>query len=147
MVVLIISLLAMLSVPAISIVKRRTKTSVIVNDFRTFADAFIAYAQETGGWPPESGAGVVPPVMNGRLNSTAFRRTTPMGGKFNWENNQLHAGVRYQAAISIAAVSGSPLPYDVNQLLDIDRRIDDGNLTKGNFIRGAGNRPLFIIQP
>jgi hypothetical protein len=69
-----------------------------------------------------------------------------MGGKYNWENNQLHFGMRYRAAIAITATADAPLPLDVNQLLDIDRTIDDGNLLNGNFRLGNGFCPLFVIQ-
>ena len=118
-----------------------------MNDFRVFAAAFDTYAQETGAWPAETAAGVLPPVMAGRLKSAAWLRTTPIGGKYNWENNQLHFGVRYRAAISIAAAAGAPLPLDVNQLVDLDNTIDDGNLLGGNLRVGTGLVPLYIVQP
>ncbi len=146
-VVTIISVLAMLAVPALKRAQVEAQTAVVVSDFRTFAAAFQTYAQETGEWPPEAGQGVVPTGMAGRLNETAWTRTTPLGGKYNWEQNQRHRGVRYAAAISIKATRSAPLPFNVNQLREIDRTIDDGNLSTGRFIRGAGNVPLFIIQP
>ena len=145
-VVAIISVLASLALPALARMKMRTRTNVIANDFRVFAQAFQSYAQETGGWPPDAAAGVLPPAMAGRLTA-AWRRTTPMGGKYNWEYNQMHFGQRYLAAISIAAATGAPLPLNVNQLIDLDQSIDDGNLLGGNFRIGAGLVPLFIVQP
>lgn len=148
MVVLIISVLAMVSVPAIDRVKRRAKTAVIVGDFRTFAAAFDGYAQEAGTWPADSGAGVLPAVMAGRLNASTWRRTTPMGGKYNWESNRVHFGVRYRAAISIAATAAAPLVFDLTQLQDLERAIDPTfDWYGGSFHLGSGNIPLFIIQP
>ncbi|MDO8631375.1 MAG: prepilin-type N-terminal cleavage/methylation domain-containing protein [Phycisphaerales bacterium] len=146
-VVLIISVLATLSVPAIQRTKMKAKTAAIVSDFRTFATAFDTYAQETGKWPAEAGVGVIPPLMVGRLNTTAWKRQTPMGGRYNWEYNRLHFGVRYKAAISISATAASPLPLDVTQMTDIDERIDDGDLMSGSFRYGTGFVPLFVIQP
>lgn len=146
-VVLILSVLTMLSVPGIAKLRLRAKTSVIGSDFRTFAAAFDSFAQETGAWPPEAAAGVIPVGMADRLNNTAWERTTPMGGKYNWENNQLHFGVRYRAAIAISPTVAAPLPLDVAQLVDIDRSIDDGNLVAGSFRLGTGFVPLFIVQP
>lgn len=147
MVVLIISLLAMAAVPAIARIQRRAKSTAIMNDFRVFAAAFEAYAQETGRWPADSAAGVVPAVMRGRLNTAAWTRRTPMGGKYNWESNRLHFGVRYRAAISISAAAGAPLVLDAPQLLDLEQAIDDdGDLHAGNFHIGTGSVPLYIIQ-
>jgi prepilin-type N-terminal cleavage/methylation domain-containing protein len=147
MVVAIISLLAALAVPSLERIQTEARATVIVSDLRVFAAAFQAYAQETGDWPAEVKQGIVPAEMTGRLSESAWLRTTPMGGKYNWERNQLHRGVRYAAAISIKKTKKAPLPLDVNQLLDIDCKIDDGDLLTGQFQRGSGNVPLFVIQP
>jgi prepilin-type N-terminal cleavage/methylation domain-containing protein len=147
-VVLIISVLAMLAVPGIKRVQLRAKTAVIVSDFRTFAAAFDTYAQENGSWPAEAAAGVLPVEMIGRLNETAWLRTTPMGGKYNWENKQLHFGIRNQAAIAISATATAPLVMDANQLYDIERELDgNGDLLSGMFRIGSSLNPLFIVQP
>jgi len=146
-VVLIISLLASLALPAFLRMRRKARTAAIVNDFRTFAAAFEAYAQETGKWPPEAGVGRVPTGMTDRLGKTAWLRQTPMGGRYNWEYNRRHYGVRYAAAISIAGTTASPLRTDLEQMTDIDRQIDNGDLLSGSFRVGTGLVPLFIIQP
>lgn len=143
----IVSVLGMVAVPALARVRTRAKTAAIVNDFRVFGAAFDTYAQERGRWPNESTTGATPAGMNTYLNLTAWRRITPMGGKYDWERNQRHMGVRYTAAIAIKAAAGAPLPLDPNQLLDIDRFMDDGNLSAGSFRTGTGFCPLFVIQP
>src|SRR5207248_9307023 len=127
MVVLIISVLATLSIPVLQRVQRKTKTAAIMNDFRVFAAAFDTYAHETGGWPPDAAAGVLPPLMAGRLNTQAWTRTTPMGGKYNWEYNQLHFGITYKAAIAISPTASAPLTLDVAQLTDLEQTIDKGS--------------------
>jgi len=145
-VVVIISLLAMLSIPGLQMVQRRAKSSAIINDFRVFATAFETYAHEKGSFPAEANAGVVPAGMETSLKADAWLRVTPMGGHYNWENNQMHFGNRYKAAIAITATGDAPLPLDVNQLTDIDKAIDDGDLYNGNFRLGAGLCPLFVIE-
>jgi type II secretory pathway pseudopilin PulG len=149
-VVLIISVLATIALPSFIRVQRRTKSSTIFNDFRTFAAAFDTYSQEMGAWPPEAAAGVFPTGMDQRINQTAWQRTTPMGGQYDWDNNQMHFGVTYQAAIAINATASAPLLLDVNQLTDLEHLIDGANQLNwlgGNFHLGTGLVPLYIVQP
>jgi prepilin-type N-terminal cleavage/methylation domain-containing protein len=145
-VVLIISILCTAAVPAFGLLKSRARTTAIVNDFRVFAAAFDTYAHEAGNWPTDTAAGVVPPEMAGRIDSAAWSRKTPMGGQYNFENNQMHFGTRYRACIVISATAAAPLPLNVEALLDIDQAIDDGNLLNGNFRVGTGIVPLFVVQ-
>ncbi|MDI1319844.1 MAG: prepilin-type N-terminal cleavage/methylation domain-containing protein [bacterium] len=145
-VVVIISLLAMLAIPAVQMVQRRAKSSAIQNDFRVFTTAFETYAHETGSFPPECAAGVVPTGLENALKIDAWLRVTPIGGHYNWEFNQMHGGNQYKAAIAITGTTDAPLPLDVNQLTDIDKAIDDGNLYTGNFFLGAGLNPVFVIE-
>ncbi len=146
-VVMIISMLAALGVPAIIRVKTKAKVSVIVSDLRTFSSAFEAHAQESGGWPAEVDAGEFPAGMTGRLNDVSWQRRTPIGGKYNWENDQLHGGIRPRAAIAISATDDSPLTEDLDLWLEIDRAVDDGNLSTGNFRVGANSEPVYVILP
>ena len=148
-VVLIISVLATIALPSFIRVQRRSRTAAIQNDFRTFAAAFDTYAQENGRWPAEAASAIIPTGMDQRLNVAAWQRKTPMGGKYDWEGNQLHFGTRYAASIAIKATAGAPLPLDVNQLTDLENVIDKGsfNWLGGSFHLGTGLVPLFIIQP
>lgn len=139
-VVTIISLLAMVAIPGVQVVQRRAKSSAVVNDFRVFATAFETYAHERGSFPPEADVGEIPPGMEIYLKSDAWTRVTPMGGRYNWEKDQLHGGP-VKAAIAITGA-----PYDANQLLDIDKAIDDGNPLTGNFRLGVEMCPLFVIE-
>lgn len=146
-VVTLISLIAMLSVPTMQKIRRKARATAIANDFRVFATAFMTYSQENGAWPAETAAGVTPTGMEPYLRGGAWPRVTPMGGRYNWENNQLHqAGFRPRAAIAISSTGDSPVLVDADQLTAIDTAIDDGNLTTGNFRVGAGNAPLFVIE-
>lgn len=148
MVVLIISVLATLVVPTMAKLKRRAKTSVLVNDFRAFSTAFDGYAQEFGKYPAETAVGVFPAGMDGRLNRTAWTRITPMGGKYDWDNNQLHFGTRYQAAIAINSAAGATLILDVAQLQDLEQTMDSTfDWLGGTFHLGTGIVPLVIVQP
>ena len=76
-----------------------------------------------------------------------WTRVTVIGGKFDWEYNQVHNGVRYRAAISISDTVGAPLLVDLVMFEEMDRALDDGNLATGNFVLGFGNCPLLILEP
>ena len=141
----IISLLAAAAVPAVINSKRRALASVIGNDMRVFATAFDTYAHEVGGWPAEVDAGVVPPEMATRINTTAWLRPGVFGGHYNWDNNQVHYGVTYRAVIAISSTSDSAVAQDADLYEAIDRAIDDGNLTTGSFRLGADDEPIFIV--
>jgi prepilin-type N-terminal cleavage/methylation domain-containing protein len=147
-VVTIISILAMVSIPAFQRIQRRAKTTTVANDFRVFAGAFESYAAETGSFPADSAVGVVPPLMAGRINTANFTRVTPMGGKYNYEGNQLHFGVRYKAALTISTAPGATLVMDIPQLTDLENTIDKGsfNWLGGSFHLGTGIQPLYIIS-
>lgn len=134
-------------VPRLTSTKRQAIATAIGNDLRTFAAAFDAYAQEKGAYPAEVEAGVLPPEMADRLNNTAWLRTTPIGGKYNWDSNQQHYGTRYRAVIQISGTDDAPLPEDVDLWETIDKVIDDGNLSTGHFRLGADNQPIFIVSP
>jgi prepilin-type N-terminal cleavage/methylation domain-containing protein len=145
-VVVIISLLAMLSIPGLQMVQRRARSSAVINDFRIFATAFQTYAQEQGSFPAESDVAVIPTGMETLLKGDSWLKASAIGGHYNWENNQQHFGVRYKAAIAITGTADAPLQLDVTQLTDIDKAIDDGDLYNGSFRLGAGLGPLFVIE-
>jgi type II secretory pathway pseudopilin PulG len=149
-VVVIISILAAITVPALQRIQRKAKVTTVANDFRVFAAAFDTYAQETGTWPVEVAAGAFPAVMNQRIKSSAWLRKTPIGGQYNWEYNQFNLFGTYKAAIAISATPSAPLPLDVNILYDLEHMIDSPTTldwANGSFHLGTGIVPLYLIQP
>lgn len=145
-VVTIIGLLASLSMPAAKRAGQSARASAVANDLRVFATAFTTQAQQSGNFPPETTVGVLPPLMVGALGNSAWRRKTPIGGLYNWDFNRNHGGTVFRAAIAISRSGTNLVTTDTQQLLAIDRRIDDGNLATGNFRRGAASEPVFIIE-
>lgn len=144
-VITIISMLAAIALPQLGKVRRQAAATAIANDFRTFAAAFDSYVHETGAWPAEADAGTMPPEMANRLYANSWLRVTPLGGQYNWDNNQMHSGIRYRAAIAISGTASAPFAMDLDLLEAVDRTMDDGNLTTGNFRIGADDEPVFII--
>ena len=152
-VVLIISMLFMAAVPAYQRVQRKARASAIANDFRVFSAVFQAKAHETGAWPAEASAGVVPAgITTQEIKTDIWSHASPMGGKFDWDNNQVHPGGtspggRWRAALAINSTADAPLLLDYALMTEIDRALDDGNLTTGSFRLGFGDCPLYILEP
>lgn len=147
-VVTIISFLIMLAIPAYQRVQQKARAGALVNDFRVFAAVFQAHANEKGTWPPEAAAGVVPTGITGEeLKADVWTRPTVIGGHFDWENDQIHNGVHYRAAIAITDTADAPLMVDRELFQEIDNVLDDGNLATGSFILGDNNCPLFVLEP
>lgn len=140
------SIVMSFAVPKVKQAERQSRSTIIVADLRTFVTAFEGYAQEGRGWPAESAAGEMPAEMADRLGPTGWLRPTPIGGQYNWENNQMHGGVRYRAVISISDTALAPLPVNEEILTEIDTLLDDGNLETGSFRIGVNNDPIYIIQ-
>ena len=146
-VTLILGVVAAVGMPAFKRVAIAARTTAVANDLRVFASAYQTYAQQTGAYPPEAATGVIPNGMgDAYLAKAAWLRVTPIGGQYNWDYNQTQAGVVYKAAIGIRTNGREVVTTDKTQLLSLDRRIDDGNLSTGNFFLGAGNEPVFIIE-
>jgi type II secretory pathway pseudopilin PulG len=148
-VVTIISMIMTMAVPSYQRIQRKARASALVNDFRVFAAVFQSYAHENGAWPDEAPAGVIPNgITSDELQTDAWTKpTASVGGHFDWENNQLHNGVRYHAAIAITDTADAPLVIDLELFEEIDQALDDGNLTTGSFILGDNNCPLYILEP
>jgi hypothetical protein len=84
--------------------------------------------------------------MEGYLGATGWQRVTPIGGLYSWDPNSTQQGERYRAVIVIATADGHPVSSESAQLLDLDRRVDDGDLDAGNFRLGYRNYPIFVLE-
>lgn len=144
----IISMLITVVAPSYLRIQRKARASSMVNDFRVFSSVFLSHAHEVGSWPAETPAGVVPTeITSSEMKRDNWTRVTAIGGKFDWEYNQVHNGTRYRAALALSDAVGAPLLIDLEMFQEMDKALDDGNLATGNFILGFGNAPLLILEP
>ena len=147
-VVTIISMLMALALPSYQRIQKKARSAAISNDFRVFTAVLQARAHENGSWPAETAAGVVPDVITkDDIQLASWTGPTAIGGRFDWENNQIHNGVRYHAALALVDTADAPLLVDLDLYREIDAVLDDGNLATGNFRLGQNNCLLFIIEP
>lgn len=146
-VVVIIGLLAALAIPAFQRNQRATQNARVINDFRIFAQAFEIYNAQHGAWPNNVGAGAIPTLpypMAGDFKADTWQAAaTPIGGRWNWDNNITSNGT---AGISISNTASSSLVTDT-QLAEIDAKLDDGNLSTGTFQKISSTRiTYFLVQ-
>ncbi len=147
-VVTIISMLLTVFGPSYVKIQRKSRAAAMVNDFRVFSAVYLAHAHQVGSWPAETPAGVVPTeITSTELKRDDWTRTTAIGGKFDWEFDQVHAGAHRRAAIAISDTVGAPLLVDPEMYEEMDRMLDDGNLATGNFVLGFGGSPVLILEP
>jgi prepilin-type N-terminal cleavage/methylation domain-containing protein len=135
-VVVIIGLLAMLALPAAMRVRESAQNSRYASDVRTFAQAFETYSLTNGGWPPNAGGGAIPTGMADLLRTGTWGAVNSVGGRWNWDYN--NAGVT-------AGISSTGVTASTAQMTLLDAKMDDGNLTTGQF-QLIGARYIFILE-
>lgn len=135
-VVVIIGLLAMLAMPAFKKVRRNAQSNRFISDLRTFAQEFESYSLQNGGWPPSAGAGIVPTGMLGDLRRDVWVAVNSLGGSWSWD---------FDSGAGVANIAVSSLTAPDSQLIEIDARIDDGDLT-GGLLQKVGTRFVYYLQ-
>ncbi len=138
-VVVIIGLLAALALPAFQRSQRASQNARAINDFRIFVQSFEVYNTQNGSWPADSGAGAIPSGMSGDFKEDSWTANpNTLGGRWNWDQGR---------AWATAAVSVTGFTVTDAQLLEIDIKLDDGNLTTGFFRKISSTRVSYIIEP
>lgn len=135
-VVVIISLIAMLALPAFNRIRRASQSARFISDLRVFAQAFEGYAAINGALPPNAGSGIVPIGMGGDLKENVWTAVNSLGGRWNWDNN----------GTGQAGVASSGVTAPLSQMVEIDARIDDGDLTNGLFQQISPAKFIYYVQ-
>jgi type II secretory pathway pseudopilin PulG len=133
--VVIISIISMLALPSFKKVRRAAQSNRFISDLRSFAQAFEGYVSVNSAFPPNAGSGVVPPGMGGDLKVSAWTGQNSVGGRWNWDNN----------GSGVAGIATTGVTAPDSQMIEIDAKIDDGDLTNGLFQK-TGTRFVYYIQ-
>jgi len=134
----VIALLAVLAVPSLLHARQETQNAKFVNALRIATDAFEIYAAEHNNYPPDALRAIVPTGMANYFgNKLDWTAPTPIGGSWDWDYNQFG----FTAGVSVVNPTIS-----TQQLLEIDRKIDDGNLSTGSFQDKGSGRYTSILQ-
>lgn len=138
---------AALAAPSARRLAIERRSDALARELRQFTSAFQAHAHERSNWPASTPApAAIPPGMEAGLAGSNWQHTTPIGGGYRWVRHTAQRGERFEAAILIVPTPGHPVSEDKDQLVDIDRRIDDGNLATGKFRLGYRNLPVFVLE-
>lgn len=150
---LLVGLVAVLAlVTAITAVRQfqhRQALDRITKDLTTAAKAFQDHMRQHGTAPADSQAGAVPHGMASLLSMIDWAAPTPAGGAYRWVNTSARGSTGATVIggkIAITAFPpGPPFTLSRDDLLEIDRRIDDGDLTTGNFRTGFNGWPALAV--
>ncbi len=135
--VTILGLLIALAVPAFSRLRSASQNNRLISDLRTFAQAFDSYSATNGNWPTTTAVGVLPAGMTGEFRTSDWLiELNSVGGRWAWDRD----ANGFRAAIAIVGVT-----VPDSQMEDVDAKIDDGNLSTGNF-RKIDGRFLWIME-
>lgn len=135
-VVLILGILVGVAMPRLLDGNRDADIEATISHLKTIATAAeIAYNQ-TGAWPADSRHGDMPPELADYLRPNLFDTPCPVGGRYDWDNGSISG---FDVAISIYE-----LAPDRSLWNEIDRRIDDGDLSAG-WVRSPGGRRLSLV--
>ena len=134
--------------------QHRVALDLVAADLLAAESAILTHWQGHGSAPPDSPPGVVPPGMASALRAIAWTTPTPLGGHYRWTHRAppLAEGATPSAplpgTITLTAFPPSPpLRLSRDDLLALDRRLDDGDLATGKFRAGFNGWPTLTVRP
>jgi len=134
-VVVILGILASVVIPQFARASGDSSNAAFAHDIKLMARLISVQQHHSGTWPAEQPAGTFPPEMLGKLDPGDWIKATPLGGAWDYDRDAF--GVI--AGVSVELPDRTPA-----QMLEIDKMIDDGNLTTGAF-RQRTNGYIYIL--
>jgi len=121
-----------------------------VKDLTTAAAAFRTCIRQTGIAPETANSGVVPAGMAPFLSAVNWTEPTPVGGSYRWLGNRVNKSEGETVAAGRIEITAFPpgraLALTTADLLEIDREIDDGDLSTGDFRSGFNGWPVLSVR-
>ena len=139
MVMLLLGVLATIVVPIFAggSPQKETRDAAFVTSLRKMAQQFAVYEQRAGAFPADRTPAEFPPEMAGLIAPADWQRDTPVGGQWDWDQQNVFG---FAAGLSVF----QPTQADA-QMVEVDRLLDDGDLTTGCFRRRA-NGYIYILR-
>ncbi|HJT82185.1 MAG TPA: type II secretion system protein [Chthoniobacterales bacterium] len=137
-VVSVVALLAIIAVPSFLRAREQARSAKFVNAIRIASGAFEVYATEHNGYPADVNRGIIPAGMATYFSKTFdWTKPTPLGGNWDWDYNVFG----FVAAISAVGTNATSA-----QMLEIDSKIDNGDLSTGAFRDVGSGRYSYILE-
>jgi prepilin-type N-terminal cleavage/methylation domain-containing protein len=137
-VVAIIALLVAIALPSFMHARQEAQNAKFINGVRIAAGAFEMYAAEHNGYPPDVNRGIVPAGMSLYFGPMLdWTKPTPIGGNWDWD----YAQFGFTAGVSVVGSTASDA-----QMREIDSKIDNGDLSTGQFQDKGSGRYTFIVE-
>jgi prepilin-type N-terminal cleavage/methylation domain-containing protein len=138
-VILLLGILAAITYPIIRTSVEEGEQQAFYSSLATLARASEYYHHKTGQYPQTAVPGTEPPGLNEYVAVISWSNETPVGGK--WVARQNLGGIK--AAVGVEFGDGEEM--DLEQLIAIDSRFDDGNLSGGK-VRQVAQGFYFILD-
>ena len=146
LVVAIVGLLSIIAIPSFQTARRRAQNTAFLNDLRTLVDSVLnQYAMAKGDYPADAAPGVLPTgVAEFMPRHYDWTAKTPIGGNWDWDRAAQRGQKVY--GICYAGLSVQTPDRTSEQMADIDKQIDDGDLSTGAF-RSRDNGYIYTVEP
>lgn len=129
--IVVLAILAGVAVPRYFDYQDRALAARVARDLKVLKSASLTYYMDNLVWPADEQGDVMSFPITG---VNYHNRPSPIGGLYNWNyfggNN---------ADWCIYNVGGSPPARTMAIMLDVDRQIDDGNLSTGALVWEPGS--------
>ena len=135
----ILAILAAIVVPAISNAQEEARINATIADLNAMKKAFQLYHHDHGSWPPNAKPEVMPVGMEPYLPPDAFSTDPPIGGRYDCAPGLDKPKV-------LVRIISSQVKSDLAVWQEIDRRLDDGDLSTGTVYR-KGKNLAYMIAP
>ena len=140
-VVAIIGLLAAMGIPSFMKARAESKAATMTRAMKVLSEAILIHAMETGTFPVDTATATVPVGMSADDFEVDWTEPTQLRGFWDYDA-AIAECFNCGAAISIFGAGQDP---NSPSFLAVDRMIDDGDLTAGDF-RASTDRYTYIIE-
>ena len=135
-VVSIIGLLAVIAIPSFLKARTNSQMTSFLNDLRVFSDGAEMFIMERGSYPADSEPAELVAGWDSYVNVVLWTNSTPIGGDWDTERDW---GITF--ALGVMGPS-----FTAVQMAELDTKIDDGDLTSGQFRELAPSRYYMVLQ-
>jgi hypothetical protein len=157
-------LLAYIGISEFRKYQHRAHRDQFVGELRTLAAAFESHHAQHGVWPAGTNAeSRLPKGMEAALAKTRWLAGPPFGGSYDWiplgqtppraatppakQGDDAPKSASPGGLIAVTAFSPlSPLALSRRDLLYVDGKLDDGNLSTGRFRTGFNGWPVLQVS-